>query len=136
MASEELIKGGTIVFFILFILYILTGSLLEHKDCGFFHETTFAILFGIIISAIALMAGMTEFSSLFKFDDAIFFYIILPPIIFSAGYNLKKKKFFQHFNYIALFGVLGTIVTFVAFTCLTMLVMQFDILTKYNPTLK
>jgi NhaP-type Na+/H+ or K+/H+ antiporter len=36
----------------------------------------------------------------------------LPPIIFSAGYTLKKKEFFDNFKYIVVFGVLGTILAF------------------------
>ena len=33
-------------------------------------------------------------------------------MIFAGGYNLKKRKFFQNFIYIALYGVLGTFVCF------------------------
>lgn len=36
----------------------------------------------------------------------------MPPIIFSAGYTLKKKEFFENFKYILVFGVLGTLLAF------------------------
>ncbi len=68
-----------------------------------------------------------------KFDDNLFFYAILPPIIFSAGYNLKRKKFFQHFNYITLFGVVGTFVAFLAFSGLNFLLFEIFAFEKYNP---
>jgi sodium/hydrogen exchanger-like protein 6/7 len=42
----------------------------------------------------------------------MFFTFILPPIIFAAGYNLRRRSFFKYFLYIFLYGVLGTIVTF------------------------
>jgi len=68
-----------------------------------------------------------------KFDDNLFFYAILPPIIFSAGYNLKRKKFFQHFNYITLFGVVGTFVAFLSFSVLNYLLFELISFDKYNP---
>jgi len=37
---------------------------------------------------------------------------ILPPIIFAAGYNLKKTNFMKNFGYITLFGVIGTLISF------------------------
>ena len=54
-----------------------------------------------------------------SFDQQIFFTFILPPIIFSAGYNLKRKSFFKYFNYIFIFGFLGTIVNFLVVFPLT-----------------
>jgi sodium/hydrogen exchanger-like protein 6/7 len=51
----------------------------------------------------------------------MFFTFILPPIIFAAGYNLRRRSFFKYFLYIFLFGVLGTIVTFVIVAPLTWL---------------
>ena len=39
-----------------------------------------------------------------KFNGDFFFYLILPPIIFSAGFSLKRKRFFQYIHQIALFG--------------------------------
>lgn len=46
------------------------------------------------------------------FNGTLFFYFLLPPIVFAEGYNLKKRKFFQNFPYIIIFGVLGTLATF------------------------
>lgn len=48
----------------------------------------------------------------FNFNDNVFFYGLMPPIIFAAGYNLKKRKFFQYFFYICLYGVGGTLISF------------------------
>ena len=54
-----------------------------------------------------------------SFDEKAFFYFLLPPIIFAAGYNLKRRNFFKNFPYIFIFGILGTIVTFIVILFLT-----------------
>ena len=49
------------------------------------------------------------------FDDNIVFYILLPPMLFADGYNLKKRRFFQNIYYINIYGMLGTILNFGVF---------------------
>lgn len=43
-------------------------------------------------------------------------------MIFAGGYNLKKRKFFENFLYISLYGVVGTVVTFGIILGLTFLI--------------
>lgn len=58
-------------------------------------------------------------SNTLQFSDEMFFTFILPPIIFAAGYNIRRKAFFKYFLYIILFGVCGTVITFLVVTPLT-----------------
>lgn len=44
-----------------------------------------------------------------EFSEQGFFFFILPPIIFAAGYTLKRKNFFRNIAYITLLGLVGTL---------------------------
>ena len=57
-----------------------------------------------------------EGSDSIEFTESTFFVFILPPIIFAAGYNMKKTNFINNFGYIFLFGFFGTIISFIVLT--------------------
>lgn len=77
-------------------------------DVPWFHPSSVAAIIGLIIGGVT-----NSFNLRIQFNDNIFFYVVLPPIIFTAGYTLKKKKFFQYLHYIALYGIIGSLVNFV-----------------------
>jgi hypothetical protein len=52
-------------------------------------------------------------SRILVFSEDLFFIYLLPPIIFNAGFQVKKKQFFRNFMTIMLFGAIGTLISFV-----------------------
>lgn len=131
--SEEMLKMSGFAVFLLLSIYTIFGALIESKGASIVHETTVAIFFGMLVSGIAIFFGYSAFNEKVRFSADVFFYFALPPIVFSAGYNLKRRKFFKHFNYIALFGILGTFVCFACFAFLTSMCFKFFTFEKWVP---
>ena len=69
-------------------------------------ESCCLILAGL---AVGLVFYMTNTAVLTPLSSAIFFFIMLPPIILDAGYFMPNRPFFDHLGTILLFAVVGTI---------------------------
>ncbi|XP_048325284.2 sodium/hydrogen exchanger 1 isoform X1 [Ziziphus jujuba] len=98
------------VFFALLCACIIIGHLLEEKRWA--NESITALLLGLCAGLVVLLLSKFQSSRLLLFDEDLFFLYLLPPIIFNAGFQVKKKQFFKNFTIILLFGVLGTVISF------------------------
>ncbi|OVA09246.1 Na+/H+ exchanger [Macleaya cordata] len=88
---------------------IVVGHLLEENR--WVNESITAILIGCITGIIILSLSKGASSHILRFDEDLFFIYLLPPIIFNAGFQVKKKQFFRNFSTIMLFGVIGVFIS-------------------------
>ncbi|KAK4282849.1 hypothetical protein QN277_014176 [Acacia crassicarpa] len=88
---------------------IVIGHLLEENR--WMNESITALLIGLCTGVVILLISGGKSSRLLVFSEDIFFIYLLPPIIFNAGFQVKKKQFFKNFITITLFGAVGTLVS-------------------------
>ncbi|WOL13976.1 sodium/hydrogen exchanger 4 [Canna indica] len=98
------------VFVAVLCLCFIVGHLLEENR--WINESITAIVIGCITGTVLLFASNGKHSRILRFDEEFFFIYLLPPIIFNAGFQVKKKQFFQNFLTIMLFGVVGVFISF------------------------
>ncbi|CAN1761211.1 Sodium/hydrogen exchanger 2 [Linum perenne] len=88
---------------------IILGHLLEENR--WMNESITALLIGVCTGVVILLVSRGKSSHLLVFSEDLFFIYLLPPIIFNAGFQVKKKQFFRNFITIMLFGAVGTLIS-------------------------
>ncbi|KAG1338602.1 sodium/hydrogen exchanger 2 [Cocos nucifera] len=89
---------------------IVIGHLLEENR--WMNESITALLIGLCTGVVILLTTKGKSSHILVFSEDLFFIYLLPPIIFNAGFQVKKKQFFRNFMTIILFGAVGTLISF------------------------
>lgn len=85
------------------------------KNIAFMHESGVAIILGAVFGLIIYYTS----GYVIPFSESSFFYFVLPPIIFAAGYTLRRRNFIRNLPFIISLGLLGT---FISMTILTLLI--------------
>ena len=78
-------------------------------------EGSFATLVGLAGGFAFLVVNWfshSEHTISLAFPNAVFFDILLPPIIFYQGWSMHKQRFFKNALTITVFGMAGTLLSF------------------------
>ncbi|CAI5537073.1 unnamed protein product [Closterium sp. Naga37s-1] len=66
---------------------------------------------GLASGTVVLFVRGGASSMILRFDEDLFFIYLLPPIIFNAGFQMKKKQFFRNFGGIMAYGIAGVFIS-------------------------
>jgi len=93
------------------ILCSLVKSALHTFQLNWLPEAAGCILVGAVVGAV-LTTQFKDFQmNLGTFNDDLFLYILLPPIIFHASLSIDKGKFKKFLFPIIMFAVVGTVIS-------------------------
>ena len=77
------------------------------------------LIFGAIMNATFHSLNKNELfdPTFIEFNHRVFYFILLPPILFNSGYHLKRKLFYMNIDGILILSILGTLIstTIIAF---------------------
>eukprot|EP00854_Cymbomonas_tetramitiformis_P022087 gene22087-26614_t len=110
--------SGSAVFFILIGLITTLGTYwIQVSHFHYLPPAGASMILGIVFGGfLELIEGG---DALETFDDDIFFYGLLPPIVYAAAFNLDRKAFFENFNSILTFAWVGTVISAMLFAFAT-----------------
>ena len=81
------------VVWLLLITVIVATYLIQSYRIKLLPPSSSALVLGVFFGIVSRVFGLTH---TLRFSPAAFFYALLPPIVFAAGFTLKKRSFFDN----------------------------------------
>jgi len=93
------------------LVMLFSGYLMERFHFLWLPEAGIGILCGILVSFFMQLFKHNDALSILRFDPEFFYIFLLPPIIFEAGYNMRRQAFFRNIGAICIYAFLGTTIS-------------------------
>ena len=81
------------IVWLLLIVTVVMAYVIQRAKFRRIPPSSSAMMLGIAAGVVSRLAGLAK---PLRFSPAAFFYALLPPIVFQAGFSLKKKQFFAN----------------------------------------
>ena len=134
MLSDEVINDLFLIMLLAIVfLYFVLESYFEKNKPRVGHTTGIIVRVGMLASMGIYMAADTpQLMGNLRFEETLFFDLILPMIIFPSGYNMRRKKFFRNIKTIMKFGFIATMICFSLYSAMTYFIWKWGFITKFD----
>ena len=128
-ATDERVAALTMTVMIgIVLLTVMLGVMLKHYKSRWLNSSGAALLLGIAVGCFVFLGlelsyetmpenmryTIKAFAQCMRFDTKFFFLVLLPPLIFEAGYTLHPTTFFQNADAISMFAFVGSLTSAIA----------------------
>jgi len=109
---EAWVSLGLVTQLLLLFTTLCIGHVLEKKEVVWFGEAATALIMGMVVGVIVRFSYTDEsYDEVMSFQNEFFFLVLLPPIIFEAGFSLKVEPFLDNIGAICTFAFIGTFIS-------------------------
>jgi len=110
--GEERAAANTVMLVVVMFTCIIAAYFLRKSEIrNYVPESAASMSIGVLAGSIASVIFDAEEMRFLQFQPHVFFFLLLPPIVFDAGFSVKKRLFFDNLPSILLFAVFGTIIS-------------------------
>jgi len=117
LKEEDTMEVSTEILIMLFLMLIsiMGGHMLKKKHHKYLQESGLTTLIGMIAGLLMWLLSVEDYMTrLSNHFVRLFMILLLPPIIFESGYNMKKKPFLANVGTIMMYAFIGTFIAIIS----------------------
>ncbi|KAF4729923.1 hypothetical protein FOZ63_021200, partial [Perkinsus olseni] len=110
-AYESLVSVNSVLFSAGLLLTFVWGYLVNTGRVKHISQSTGAVLIGFIMGIVIRLLGVADRKEMLGMSAELFYFALLPPIIFDASFSLNTNMFMNNLTSILTFAFIGTTIS-------------------------